>query len=79
MPTWLAAGLLVASIGLTYFCCVRPMRRGGCAVSSGAEHRSADHAVDAGRRTEIDRLRRDIEQARQELREPGSTTATPRP
>lgn len=27
---WLPAGIVVASLAMTYFCCMRPMRKGHC-------------------------------------------------
>lgn len=33
MSTWLAAGVALAAIAATYFCCVRPAMRGQCAAS----------------------------------------------
>jgi hypothetical protein len=53
MPTWLAALVTVAVIIAVYLFCIRPMRRGSCAVGS------------AGRDPE---LTRQIAELREELR-----------
>lgn len=34
MPTWLAALVAVAVVTVVYFLCIRPMRRGGCAMGA---------------------------------------------
>ncbi|WP_249643800.1 hypothetical protein [Nocardia sputi] len=34
MSTWLAAALAAAAVTLTYFCCIRPMRRGSCRMGA---------------------------------------------
>jgi hypothetical protein len=61
----LPAGILLAAVGLTYFFCVRPMRRRNCATSA-AERLSTteelDRALD-GARTELARLRADAERS----------------
>jgi len=62
MSIWLALTVLVA-VGLTYLCCIRPMRRGTC----GAGGRRTDGTEQASRREEIDRLRAEITQARHDL------------
>jgi hypothetical protein len=62
MPTWLAVTVLVAAVGLTYLCCIRPMRRGTCSASS-----DAGATEQASRREEIDQLRAEISQARRDL------------
>jgi hypothetical protein len=36
MPTWLTAVVAVAAIGAVYFFCMRPMRRGNCAMTGGS-------------------------------------------
>lgn len=39
---WLPAATAIAAIAATYFCCLRPMRRGHCAVTgSGKQQRAA--------------------------------------
>lgn len=38
MSTLAAALILLAAVAAVYVCCVRPMRRGGCAPASGAPH-----------------------------------------
>ena len=53
---WLAAATAAAAITLTYFCCIRPMRRGHCTMS----------APWLGRRTPA-QLDRDLADARAEL------------
>jgi type VI protein secretion system component VasK len=78
MPAWLAAGVLVASVGLTYLCCIRPMRRAHGDPTRAAVGPGADQALDADRQHELDRLRRDIASARQEVREGQPGTAEPR-
>jgi hypothetical protein len=63
----LPAGILLAAVGLTYFFCVRPMRRRNCATSA-AERLSTteelDRALD-GARTELARLCADAERSPQ--------------
>lgn len=34
MPTWLAALVALAAVTAVYFFCIRPMRRGGCAMGT---------------------------------------------
>jgi len=54
----LPGGILVASLTLTYFFCLRPMRRGQCAHRG--THPSPDAELDAAlwrARAELDRLR----------------------
>lgn len=54
----LPGGILVASLTLTYFFCLRPMRRGQCAHRG--KQPSPDVAMDAAlwrARVELDRLR----------------------
>lgn len=53
MPTWLAALVTVAVIIAVYLFCIRPMRRGACAIGSAG--RDAD-------------LARQITELREELR-----------
>jgi hypothetical protein len=33
--TLVAATVAAAAVVLTYLCCIRPMRRGGCAMTAG--------------------------------------------
>lgn len=37
MPTWVAALIAVAAIAAVYFFCMRPMRKGSCAMG-GSQH-----------------------------------------
>lgn len=55
MPTWLAALVALAAIALTYFFCVRPMRRDGRCGMGDACRSDADRA-------------REIAELREELR-----------
>ena len=61
MDLLLPAGIAVASIGLTYAFCIRPMRQGHCAMMLPQMEKdpSADH------REEIARLRAEIESLKQ--------------
>ena len=64
---WLPAGILLAAVGLTYFVCVRPMRRGNCATSAAERSSTAgelNQALDDAR-TELARLRADAERSPQ--------------
>lgn len=55
----LAAAVLLASLALTYFFCLRPMRQGRCAMAPKAQARpQATAATD--REAEIQRLREEI-------------------
>ncbi len=53
MPTWLAGLVALAAVVTVYFTCLRPMRRGHCALPAG------------GQDTE---LQREIAELREELR-----------
>lgn len=60
MTLALPLAVLVASLLLTYFFCIRPMRRGACAMhprgAAGDQHRAAELKQ---LRQEIDALRRE--------------------
>lgn len=58
MESLLPAGIAAAAIGLTYFMCIRPMRRGHCAMTP-----QQSDASDA-KRIEIDQLRAEIAELR---------------
>ncbi|CAM4339950.1 hypothetical protein NONI108955_21695 [Nocardia ninae] len=62
MSIWFAAALVVAAVTLTYFCCIRPMRRGSCRVG----------AKPAGVERELAELRADL----RSLREQDGTEST---
>ena len=63
MTVWWQAGIAVASLGLMYFVCIRPMRQGRHAgMSSGAKSSCCSPSEDA----EITRLRAEVESLRQE-------------
>ncbi|MEO5321024.1 hypothetical protein PV761_20855 [Arthrobacter sp. CC3] len=55
----LAAAVLVASLALTYFFCLRPMRRGRCAMAPKAQAYGHSTAP-VDREAEIARLRDEI-------------------
>ena len=61
MELLLPGGVAVASIGLTYVMCIRPMRRGHCAMmpEHGESGSNADEAEIAALRAEIAGLRHD--------------------
>ena len=63
----LPAAVLLASLALTYFFCLRPMRRGQCATAPKAETKS-----DASSTDEVERLREEIAALRA-----GNLTPTP--
>ena len=56
ISTGLAASFLVTSVALTYFFCLRPMKRGRCAMTSCMPTRAP-----MGRDAEIAKLREEIE------------------
>lgn len=59
MSQWLLpASTVIAAVALMYFFCVRPMRRGDCASTTGRPSSSADldRALEQAR-TELTRLR----------------------
>ncbi|PPK94548.1 hypothetical protein CLV92_10751 [Kineococcus xinjiangensis] len=65
----LPATTLIAVLGATYFFCLRPMRRGRCAMAM---------AAGAGRScNEIDSVDRDLAQARERLAQLRVTAARP--
>lgn len=53
---WFPALVAVAAITLTYFTCIRPMRRGHCGMTPG-QHAGV---VDSEREAEIARLRAEV-------------------
>lgn len=59
MEWLLPSGVAVASLALTYFMCLRPMRRGYCRVTPAAsgDDSKADRAEIASLRAEIAELR----------------------
>ncbi|MGH3813429.1 MAG: hypothetical protein ACRDUV_13405 [Pseudonocardiaceae bacterium] len=61
MAVAVAAAVLLASIILTYVCCVRPMRQGRCAVPGSPEHSARGEAV---REEELARLRAEVAELR---------------
>ena len=74
MESFLPAGVAAASIAVTYFVCIRPMRKGHCTVMP----RHDGGQLDSQSREEIARLRAEIGELRQaqELDAPrGSATA----
>lgn len=61
---WLPAGAAVAAVALTYFFCLRPMRRGHCAgnqPSQSSKAQELDQALDRAHH-ELARLRADAHQ-----------------
>lgn len=62
MDSLLPIGVAAASIGLTYIMCIRPMRRGHCAMMPASED-ACDSPEDVA---EIARLRAEIATLRQE-------------
>lgn len=62
--TLLAAGVLVASLSVTYFCCLRPMRRDPCCRSTDTnEMRRLRREVASLRRQAARGLRREADRA----------------
>lgn len=61
ISTGLAAAFLVASIALTYFFCLRPMKRGRCAMMSGMPA-----STPPGRDAEIAKLRQEIDELKRQ-------------
>ncbi|GAA3137322.1 hypothetical protein JOF29_000069 [Kribbella aluminosa] len=73
MPGWFPLAAAVAGIGLMYFVCIRPMRRGTCGPAGCAAKDTTTAAAqggDAARDAELDRLRAEIAQVRDELEVP---------
>lgn len=68
MSTWLPVGLVLASLTLTYFMCIRPMRRGGCATMVG---RPGAAALGANDQAEVARLRSEIAVLRRQSAQAG--------
>lgn len=56
MESLFPALVAAAAIGLTYFMCIRPMRRGHCAMMP----QQYSDAADAEHAAEIDRLRAEV-------------------
>ncbi len=65
MDSLLPIGVAAASIGLTYIMCIRPMRRGHCAMMPPASEEACDNPEEVA---EIARLRADIAALRPEPR-----------
>lgn len=62
MGTLLPVAIALAALVLTYFTCIRPMRRGHCVMTTGRQEPAEDPAVlkeIAQLRTEIGALRGD--------------------
>lgn len=80
---WLAAATAVAVITLTYLCCIRPMRRGHCTMSTPRLGRRAPDQLDravADARAELDALKAQIASpVTAESRDTGSTQPDQRP
>ncbi len=71
----LPLAIIAASLGLTYFACIRPMRRGHCAM---LPQQRATGTTDSD--AEIARLRADVTQLREQQRlETGPTAGAGRP
>ncbi len=62
MESLFPALVAAAAIGLTYFVCIRPMRRGHCAVMPQQHSDGAD----AERAAEIERLRAEVTELRRD-------------
>lgn len=56
MPTWLAGGVALAAVVVTYFTCIRPMRRGSAKCCADADSDAVDKQL-AQLRQELDALR----------------------
>lgn len=67
METYLPAVVAAAAVGLTYFMCIRPMRRGHCATNF---QQSASR--DDARASEIEQLRAEIAELRHDQASPTS-------
>lgn len=67
MSDLLLAGIIAASLAMTYFCCIRPMRKGHCA-NQGSQN-SADNELDLALR----QARADLEKIRSEAPDNVST------
>lgn len=65
METLLPAGTAIAAVTLTYFMCIRPMRRGHCV---GRSVLSASPELGVDEKTEIARLCAEIESLRADVR-----------
>lgn len=60
IETVLPVAVVIASVTLTYLICIRPMRRGHCAMTPN----SRATVVDADEESEVRRLRAEIESLR---------------
>lgn len=62
MPTWVAALIALAAIAAVYFFCMRPMRKGTCAMSGSAVpgDQEAERANDAELARQIAGLREEV-------------------
>lgn len=59
MDWLLPAGVAAAAIGLTYVFCIRPMRRGHCAMMPATDAEESERATEIARlRAEVAELRR---------------------
>lgn len=67
MPTWLAALVTLAVIVVVYLFCIRPMRRGACAISR------------VGREPELARQIAELREAVRVLREEDHRASDPSP
>ncbi len=56
----LAGAVLLASLTLTYLFCLRPMRRGRCAMGAGRRGRGQDACEMSDRDAEVARLRQEV-------------------
>lgn len=59
----LPGAVLLGSLGLTYFVCLRPMRRGQCATAPGSARFVSQQAT-ADQHAEIARLRQELAELR---------------
>lgn len=59
---WLPAGIAVASLAMTYLCCIRPMRRRQCGPAAANPESELDRAL---RQARAD-LHRVLEESRQD-------------
>lgn len=61
MTEWaLPVAILLASLSATYFFCLRPMRRGHCAMNPQARNAGSQH-VPSAQATELAQLRGQVE------------------
>lgn len=74
MSNLLTLGVLIASLSLTYFLCIKPMRKGGhCAMDGDTKNHAGTDDQDAA---EILRLQQEIAQLREQATT--GTTSTSR-